>query len=90
MQHAHSWIQRELRFGADDAEGLFAGERLLAQLIPAQVEVAPVFCDPFLRDLMRRMGRAGREIDKERLIRCQRLLGLTQLIAWSVMSVMKW
>ena len=58
----------------NDAERLLPGEGLLAQLVPALVEFALVLVRPFLRHMMRRVGRAGREIGEERLVGHQRLL----------------
>ncbi len=67
-------LGREHRVGRHDAQRLLARERLLANLVPALVELASVFLDPFLRHMVRRMRRAGREIDEEGLVRRQRLL----------------
>ena len=53
---------------------LLAGEGFLAQPVPALVEFSLVFVDPCLRHLVRLMGRAGREIDKEWLLRRHRLM----------------
>ncbi len=58
----------------NDAELLLPGERFLAQLVPAAVELAFVFVRPFLRDMMGRVRCARREIHHERLVRHQRLL----------------
>ena len=57
-----------------DAQLLLPGERLLAELVPATVELAFVFVRPFLRNVMGRVGRARREIHHERLVRHQHLL----------------
>ena len=73
----------------NDAELLLPREGLLAQLVPAAVELALVFVDPFLRRVVRGVRRAGGEVHEERLVRRERLLALTQAIAWSVMSVVK-
>ena len=58
----------------DDAELLLPREGLLAQLVPALVELALVLVRPFLRDVVRRVGRARREVDEERLVGDERLL----------------
>ena len=57
----------------NDAERLLPRKRLFAQLVPALIELAPVLLDPFLRHVMRRMGRARREINEERLVGRERL-----------------
>ena len=49
-------------------------KRLFAQLVPALVELALVLVGPLLGHVVRRVGRAGREVDEERLVGCQRLL----------------
>ena len=64
----------ELAVGRNDAELLLAGERLFAELVPALVELALVLVRPLLRDVVRRVRRAGREVHEERLVREQRLL----------------
>ncbi len=64
----------QLRVGRDHAELLLAGERLLAQPVPALVERALVLRRPLRRDVVRRVRRAGREVDEERLVGHQRLL----------------
>ncbi len=69
----------ELGAGRNDAELDLAGQRLLAQLVPALVELALVLGDPFLRHVMRRVRGAGREVDEERLVRRQRFLRLDPL-----------
>ena len=58
----------------DHAQLLLAGQRLLAQLVPSLVELALVLVGPFLRDMVRGVGRARREIDEERLVGGKRLL----------------
>ena len=81
----------ELGARGNDAELDLAGQRLLAQLVPALVELALVLGDPLLRHVVRRVRGARREVDEERLVRRQRLLGTaSSLMAWLVMSVMKW
>ena len=47
-------------------ELLLAGERALALDVPAVVELALVLVGPFLGHVMRRVRRAGREVDEER------------------------
>ena len=64
----------ELAVRRDDAELLLPGEGLLAQLVPALVELALVLVGPFLGHMVGRVGRAGREVDEERLVGRQRLL----------------
>ena len=61
--------RRELRIGRDDAELLLARERLLAELVPALVELPLVLVGPRLRDVVRRVAAPGREVDEERLRR---------------------
>src|SRR5512140_738147 len=58
----------ELAVLRDDAELFLPGERLLAQLVPALIEFALVLVRPLLGHMMRRMGRARREVDEERLV----------------------
>ena len=58
----------------NDAELLLPRECLLAQLVPARIELAAVLLDPFLADRMGRMGRAIREIHEKRLVRRHCLL----------------
>ena len=64
----------QLAVGRDHAELLLAGERLLAQRVPALVELALVLVGPLLRHVVRRVGRARREVGEERLVGHQRLL----------------
>ena len=64
----------QLRVRGDDAQLLLAGEGLLADRVPAGVEAALVFVAPFLRRVVRRMGRSGGEVHEERLVGHQRLL----------------
>ena len=66
----------QLRVGRDDAELLLPLERLLADLVPALVELALVLVDPLLRHVVRRMRRARRVVDEERLVGRHRLLRL--------------
>ena len=64
----------ELAVRRDDAELLLPGEGLLAQLVPALVELALVLVGPLLRHVVGRVGGAGREVDEERLVGRERLL----------------
>src|SRR5688572_29710422 len=64
----------ELAVRRDDAELLLPGERFLAQLVPAGIELALVLVSPSLRDVMWCVRRAGREIDEDWLVRAQGLL----------------
>ena len=65
---------REFRVGGNHAELFLPRERLFTQFVPALVEFAFVFVAPFLGHLMRRVACAGREIEKEGLIRRLRFL----------------
>ena len=47
---------------------------LVAQPVPALVELAPPACNPLLRHVMRRMRGARCKVDEERPVRRQRLL----------------
>ena len=64
----------QLGIGRDDAELLLAREDLLAQLVPALIELALVLVDPLLRHVVRRVAGARREVHEERLVGHQRLL----------------
>ena len=64
----------EYRVGRDDAEFLLPGEGLLADLVPALVELAGVLVRPFGGDMVRRVGGARGEVGEERLVRGERLL----------------
>ena len=64
----------QLRVLRDHAELLLARERLLAQRVPALVELALVLGRPLGGHVVRRVRRAGRVVDEERLVRHQRLL----------------
>jgi hypothetical protein len=57
----------ELRIRGDDTKPLLVGEDLLAQLLPAHVELALEFFDPLLLWLVRRVGAAGDVVEEERL-----------------------
>ena len=59
----------ELGVGGDHAELLLAGEGLLAELVPPLVELPLVLVGPVLRDVVRGVAAAGREVDEERLVR---------------------
>ena len=59
----------ELRVLGDDAHRLLLGERHLALLVPALIELALEFLDPLLWRVMRRMRGARRVIGEERLVR---------------------
>ena len=62
----------QLRVRGDDPELLLPGEGLLAQLVPALVELALVLLGPFVRNVVRRVAAAGREVGEERLVRILR------------------
>ena len=64
----------QLGVGGDHAQLLLAGEVSLAQRVPAVVEVALVFVRPLARHVVRRVGRARREVEEEGLVGHQRLL----------------
>jgi hypothetical protein len=64
----------ELRLGRHDAELLLAAQDLLPQGVPPGVELTSVPVRPLDRDMVRRMGRAGRVVDEERAVRHERLL----------------
>ena len=57
---------RQLRILGNDAEFLLPFERVLAILVPALVELAFEFVDPFLRRVVRSVRGAGRDVKKER------------------------
>ena len=81
----------ELAVRRDDAELLLPGEGLFAQLVPALVELALVLVGPLLGHVVGRVGRAGREVDEEGLVRAPAPSAATiQAMALSVMSSMKW
>jgi hypothetical protein len=61
--------RRQPGVGGDDAELLLARERLLAQLVPALIELPLVLLAPLRRDVVRRMARARREVHEERAVR---------------------
>ena len=64
----------ELGVRGDHPELLLARERLLAQRVPAGVELPLVLGRPLDRDVVGRVRRAGRVVDEERLVGHQRLL----------------
>ena len=70
----HVRHRRELRAGRDRAELDLPGQRLLAQLLPALVELALVFVNPLPRHMMRVVRARCRVVDEEWLVRRQRLL----------------
>src|SRR5262249_42048072 len=57
----------------DDAEPLLVGKNLLAQLLPAHVELAFELVSPLRFGLVRRVSAAGHIIDEERLFGCRRV-----------------
>ena len=64
----------ELTVRRDHPEFLLTRKRLIAQHVPALIELSRVLVGPFLGHMVRRVGGAGGEVGEERLIRCQRLL----------------
>ncbi len=64
----------ELAVRRNDAKRLLPGDGFFAQLVPALVEFALVLVGPLLGHMVRRVGRARREVDEERLVGRQRLL----------------
>ena len=62
-------LRRELRPRRHHAQLDLAREGLFPQLVPPLVELPLVLGDPLLRHLVRRVGRARREVDEERLVR---------------------
>ena len=69
-------LRGEHGVGWDDAELLLAGQRLVADRVPAGVEAALVLVAPRGGNLHRRVGAGRGEVDEERLVRCPRLLRL--------------
>ena len=61
--------RRELRVLRDDASLLLVREHELAVGLVAHVELALVLVRPFLRHMVRSVGRAGRVVEEERLLR---------------------
>ena len=68
------WARGQDRILRDHAELLLPRESLLAQLVPALVELALELRDPFLRHMMRGMRRARGVIGEERFFRRERVL----------------
>ena len=66
----------QLRLSRHNAEFFLARQRGLTQGIPALVKLAGVAVDIFLGDVVRGMGGPEGEIDKEGLVRRERVLGL--------------
>ena len=66
--------RRELAVLRDHPQLLLAGEGLFTQRVPALVELALVLVSPFLRHMVRRVRRARRKVDEERLVRGETLL----------------
>ena len=66
--------RRELRARRNHPQLQLPREPLLADRIPARVELAPIPLDVLRRRLVRRVRRARREIQEERLPRIDRLL----------------
>ena len=66
--------RRQHGVGADHAQFLLPIERDLALFVPAVGELALVLVDPFLGDVMRRVGGTRREVHEERLVRQQGFL----------------
>ncbi len=64
--------RREFCVGRDHAKLLLSGERLLAERVPALIELPLVLVGPSLRDVVRRVAAAGRVVDEERLLRVLR------------------
>ena len=64
----------ELAVLRNDAKLLLPRESLIAQLVPALVELALVLVGPFLGHVMRRVRGARRKVGKERLVGRERLL----------------
>ena len=69
----------QLRVLRDHAELLLPLEDLLADLVPALVELALVLVRPLLRDVVRRVGAAGRVVEEPRLLRILRADGVQPL-----------
>jgi len=77
---------RELTILRNDAECLLASEDLFAQFVPTLVELAFVFIGPFFGNVVRGVGRAGREVDENGLSGISAFCCPIQLMALSVMS----
>ena len=68
---------------------LLPREYLLAICVPTLVELTLVFVRPFLRNVVRSMVRAGREVQEERLIWSDLLEVAMKPIALSARSAVK-
>jgi hypothetical protein len=64
----------QLGTGRNDAELDLPGQRLLANFVPALVELAFLFRDPVFGRVMGRMGGTGRTVEQRRLARRERML----------------
>src|SRR5262245_39469151 len=64
----------ELAIRRNHAELLLPRESFSAHLVPALIKLSFVLRDPFMRHVMRRMRRAGREVHEERLVWSERFL----------------
>ena len=76
----------------DHAELLLPLEDLLADRVPALVELALVLVGPLLRDVMRRVGAAGRVVEEPRLLgilRPDRVQPLDRLVGEVVREVVR-
>ena len=71
--------RRQLGVGRDDAHLLLARERLLAHRLIAHVEPALEAVDPLLRGVVRRVTRARRVVEEERLLGREHLGVLDEL-----------
>src|SRR5262249_57311289 len=67
---------RQRRAGGHHLKLELTGERLGAPRFPPSVEAPTVPIDPLRRRLVRRVGRASREVQEERLARGGLVLGL--------------
>ena len=63
-------VPRQHRVLGHDAQFLLPREHLFAVGVPAVVELALVLVGPFLGHLVGRVVGAGREVEEERLVRC--------------------
>src|SRR5207237_3664034 len=59
----------QLRILWDDPHFLLPRDYLFSQLVPTFIELAFIFVSPLSGDMMRRVARAGCEVNIERLIR---------------------
>ena len=81
--------RRELRIRGNDSQPFLVGEDLIAQVVPAHVELAFELVDPLLRRLVRRVGSARNVVEEERLVGRPGVELLHVLIASSAMSVVR-